>query len=220
VLDRLAAIRVVGSPALGAPLATGTFDGGTWVVESVPAGTTLAERIRDGGPLAVQRVVRLLRDAARALSALHRHGLVHGGIDPSGIEETGSGFILHGLARRLDGSVNGDLHAIGEVAWLALVGREPAAGDRSPRRVRRKLPVDLDRLVAALLDPDPAGRPASAEAVLEALDRFPVEEETSLGTLIDGAGRGARLPGERRTAVILGVIGVLVILGWLVLRSR
>lgn len=217
VLDRLAAIRVIGSPALAAPLATGTFDDGTWVVESLPVGPTVAERLAGGGPMPVQRVIRLLRDTARALSALHRHGLTHGALAAGVLEETPEGFVLHGLARRLDATVSDDLHALGTVARAAL---DTASGDRSPGTRRRTVPVELDRLVAALVDPDPAVRPATAAAVLRALDRFPVGESTPLGALIDGAGRGARLPDERRAALLLGALGVLLILGWLFLRGN
>ncbi len=220
VLDRLAAIRVIASPILASPLATGVFDDGTWVVEALPTGTTLAERVREMGPLPAQRVIRLVRDSARALSALHRQGLVHGGVIAASVEETGDGFRLHGLARRFDATVSDDLHALGVLAWIALTGREPAPGDRAPRRLRPKIPAQLDRLVATLLEPIPTGRPVSAETILEALDWFPVREPTDLGTLIDGAGRGARPPGERRAAVLLGVIGVLVLLGWLLLRQH
>jgi hypothetical protein len=217
LLDRMATIRTLQHTGLAAPLATGDLEGRAWVVERRPT-ATLDSRIDTTGVLSVQETVRILREIARALSALHRAGLAHGMLSAAAIESRGDSVVLHHLGHADGGAVPNDLADLGRVAWLLLVGRPSGPGDRAPGVHRKSLPEALDQLVAGLLDPDPAARPASAELVLEALDRFPVREATPLRALIDGAGRGARSPRERQTAIALGVVGMAVLLAWLFLR--
>jgi hypothetical protein len=78
-----------------------------------------------------------------------------------------------------------DLYGLGAVLFACLTGRIPAAGTgalrgevldgraRAPRLsdLRPDTPPELDRLVDALLDPDPACRPRSAELVAIELTR-------------------------------------------------
>ena len=154
-----------------------------------------------------------MRECARALSALHRGGLSHGALDPAAIEWEGGA--LHRLGHAHEGAPPDDLRALGAVGWRALLGRDPAPDDRTPSAERSGIPLPLDRVVARLLDPDAAGRPASAEFVLEQLDWFPAQEATPLRPLVDGAGRGARLPRERQAAIGLALVGLALFLAWL-----
>ncbi len=215
VLDRLAAIRVLGHPGLAAPLATGAFDDGTWVVEAIPTRATLAERVQEGSPLAVQEIVRVLRDTARALSALHRQGLSHGALEADAIELGGEHAVLHRLGGRTDGTVRGDLDALGAIAAMTLEAREAGL----PPTRRDRVPGELVTLVAQLRDEQPGRRPATAEAVLERLDWFPATRRGALASLVDGAGRGARAPGERRLAIGLAIIGLAMLAVWLFARA-
>jgi serine/threonine-protein kinase len=52
-----------------------------------------------------------------------------------------------------------------ERRWPQLVGPPPPASSRNP-----EVPAAVDRAVAALLAPDPAGRPAASSQVLALLD--------------------------------------------------
>lgn len=219
MLDRMAAIRSTRHGGLAAPLATGQFGEATWVVEARPRTATLADRVAGGTPLSVQETVRILREAARALSALHRVGLVHGALDANAIECPPDAVVLHQLGHCDAGDAQNDLHALGRLGWLALTGREPAPDDRRLLAVRQGVPAPLDDLVAALLETDPVAGTTSVEAILETLDWFPAREPTPLRTLIDGAGRGARLPGERRTAVALAIVGIALMLLWVLTRK-
>jgi eukaryotic-like serine/threonine-protein kinase len=79
-----------------------------------------------------------------------------------------------------------DLYALGALLFVCLAGKIPAAasgsldelvlsGDRRPLRLvdlRPEAPPRLVDLIAALLAPDPAERPASAEAVALALEQI------------------------------------------------
>ena len=213
MLERMAAIRALRHDSLAAPLATGMIADATWVVEPLPRGPTVADRLAASGRLSIQETVRVLRECARALSAFHRGGLSHGALDPAAIEWEGGA--LHRLGHAHEGAPPDDLRALGAVGWRALLGRDPAPDDRTPSAERSGIPLPLDRVVARLLDPDAAGRPASAEFVLEQLDWFPAQEATPLRPLVDGAGRGARLPRERQAAIGLALVGLALFLAWL-----
>lgn len=214
MLERMAGIRTLRHGGLVAPLATGVLHDHTWVVEALPATLTLEDRVRDGGAVSVQEAVRVLRESARALSALHRGGMTHGALD-AGAVECGATVALHRLGHADGGTMTDDLHALGRLGWLALIGRPWQVGDRSPRARRDSVPTELDLIIAGLLDPDAASRTASAEVVLEQLDWFPDHRPTPLRALIDGAGRGARLPHERRAAIALAAVGVALLFFWL-----
>ena len=116
MLDRMASIRAVSHPVLAAPLATGAESGQVWVVEPAPMVATLADRLAAGSLLPVHDTVRLLRDGARALSALHRRGLYHGALDASVVTFDTAGLRIFGLGRSQGGSVADDLRALGAMA--------------------------------------------------------------------------------------------------------
>jgi hypothetical protein len=217
MLDRLASIRAVSHPVLAAPLATGHDSGQVWVVEPAPMVATLSERLRAGSLLPVHDTVRLLRDGARALAALHRRGLHHGALDASVVTFDTAGLRVFGLGRARGGSVAEDLRALGELAQQALEG-EPAEGHAGRRR--HALPEQLEQLLASLTDEESARRPANADAVLSALDWFPSPEQASHRSLLDGTSRGARPAGHRQAAMLLATCAVALFLVWLVLRAR
>ncbi len=212
LLDRMASIRALSHAAVVAPLATGTIDDSSWVVEPAPTGITLASRLASHGSLPHSEVVRLLRDTARALAAMHRRGICHGALSVDAIVMRGDGVQLHHLGRRLPGSVAGDLAALGTIGRAA-VARQ--AGSGGPQRVvPAELLAILDRLDAA----DPAARPATADQVLTALDQFPGGDTSRAHLLFDSRGRAARDPGQRRTAMLLAGVAVLLLVIWLLIR--
>lgn len=209
----MASIRVIAHPALAAPLATGTIDDAAWIVEPAPASNTLAARLQTGGPLPHHDVVRLLRDVARALAAMHRRGVCHGALDADAITLRGDGVQLYHLGRRLGGTVAGDLAALGALARNAVTA-DPSRG--GPQRV---IPDAMHELLDRLNDADTTRRPTSADQLLSALDVFPGTDTGSADTLFDSSGRGAREPGQRRTAMLLAAAAVLLLVAWFLLRS-
>lgn len=150
-------------------------------------------------PLGPDGVVALGLEVARALSALHEAGHVHGDVRPGHVVCGERGAVLLGFGQRgargpwasLPGQtapevalgsppgVPADLYGLGVVLHVALTGRLPFTGATpwavvgAQRRVPPPLPPGprgLGRLVVDLLHPQPDRRPPSAEVVAEALD--------------------------------------------------
>ncbi len=171
------------------------------------AGETLGDRIRREGRLAPWPAATLLRDVAWALAYAHAQGVVHCDIKPDNILLDGDGRALvadFGIARLADhegdGRVQGtpeylspeqaagepcdarsDLYALGAVAFHALIGQPPFAGDATallhqhltspaPSLVDHapELPARLSAAVDRALLKDPTLRWPSAETMAEA----------------------------------------------------
>jgi serine/threonine protein kinase len=95
-------------------------------------------------------------------------------------------FMAPEQARGRPADVRSDLFSLGSVLYCLCTGRTPFQGDTlmaqltalavdtppPPHQVNRRIPPLLSELVARLLEKNPAARPASAEAVLEELDRI------------------------------------------------
>jgi hypothetical protein len=125
---------------------------------------------------------------------------------------------LYHLASRHDGSAAEDLTALGRLGRELLTGPESAQTGAPLRELRPTVPEELDRLIAGLTDPGPNTGPASAAAVLEALDALPVPEPSLLGMLMESAGRGSRVTGRRRTTALLLGLGLVAAIIWLLAR--
>lgn len=148
-------------------------------------GETLSKRLARSGPLRGEPLLRVLRELAEALAAVHAAGLVHGDVKASnvmldlndsvvlmdfgaGFESSDDGMALGaGTPRYLAPEVEAgkpatlavDLYAYGVLAYLLATQRYPhdglARGFPGPRRLRV--------LIARLLDVDAAARPRSDE---------------------------------------------------------
>ncbi len=108
-----------------------------------------------------------------------------------------------------------DLYAVCVILYELIVGRRPVGRFRPPGEERRGVPAEVDALVLEGLDPDPARRPASAEALLAAVDgAIAVVEGRRAGT--GGAPRGSRLAAAVLCAGILALaVGAALFPGWM-----
>jgi serine/threonine-protein kinase len=200
-------------------LGTGGTDRGTLlVVSEAPRGRTLAEVTGDG-PLTADRALAITSRIARALRAIHLEGGVHGALDPRYIQLTSqwagsehttlpvSGWWLcvtdpqPAFERWQAPEVRGgaaptalsDVYALGLVLHRCVTGVD-ATGDSVDEimsAVPRPLPEAVDRVLRALLHPEPAARiedAALAAAAIEdarrkvaaAVVKAPVTDPTSL----------------------------------------
>jgi serine/threonine-protein kinase len=126
-------------------------------------GETLAERVRDRGPLPPSEAARVLREVAWALAHAHAHGVVHRDVKPDNILlERGTGRALvadFGIAAAEEsagGEITGtpefmspeqalgkpvdarsDIYSFGATAYFAISGRLPFTG-RTPTEVLAK----------------------------------------------------------------------------------
>lgn len=156
-------------------------------------GETLSARIARSGPLRDDELLRVLRELADALHAVHEAGLVHGDIKASNVMldhqgrvilmDFGAGFesneegkaISAGTPRYLApeiaaggvGTLAVDLYAYGVLAHLLATGRYPESSHPGFASRWR----GLNALITALLDPEPAARPR-AGALQQTLQRL------------------------------------------------
>ena len=175
-------------------------------------GETLDALVRRKGPLPVETALLLTEQAARALAAAERQGLVHRDIKPANImvvhEDADDHMVVKvidfGLARPAAGkggssgqlTVNGfvgtpqfaspeqleeqgldvraDIYSLGVTLWFLLTGHAPFVGSLATichqhlttpppwDRLPEGLPAPVDRLLAHMLEKDPANRPQNA----------------------------------------------------------
>lgn len=148
-------------------------------------GETLSARLARSGPLRGEELLRVLRELADALGAVHEAGLVHGDVKASnvmldaqgrvilmdfgaGFESSGEGSAISaGTPRYLAPEIEAggpatlavDLYAYGVLAHLLATNRypdsTPLSGTSCPRGLRL--------LIARLLDRDPLARPRTEE---------------------------------------------------------
>jgi len=150
--------------------------GFVFYVMSYVDGETLAERVRQRGPMSVSDGVRMLREVAWALAYAHSMGVVHRDVKPENILiESASGRALvadfgiaaavgdaagggvHGTPefmspeQALNGEVDGrsDLYGIGATAFYAFAGRPPFEG-RSATEVLARQVTELPPPLASL----------------------------------------------------------------------
>lgn len=206
------AIQALQHPHLVGVMAVGEFEGRAWVVEARLDAPTVAHRIQSRGMLSVREAIAALREIARALVALHRRGIVHGGIHPKMVHLVASGG-AHLRTGSGEGTTLDDLHALGVLGWVMLTGAPPSAVGAS---WRPGVPQELRDLLEGLVQRDRA-RLLRAEEVLAALDAFPATHPSPLNALFEGAGRGAREV-ERHPALLVVVLAALGVLFFVLRR--
>ena len=175
------------------------------------AGRTLAEHVRQEGPLPPGGVARVMQEVAWALAHAHEAGVVHRDIKPENILlERGSGRALvadFGIARvaastpvtgagRMLGTAHvvspeqaagepvdgrSDLYSLGATAYFALTGRFPFEADDARRLLAQHMTLPPPP-VASLRRGVPA---ALASAIDRCLAKSPVARFPTAGALAD-----------------------------------
>ena len=145
-------------------------------------GGSLADLLADG-PLGADDVLHLLRPVAEALEALHRAGVAHLDVSPRNVLLAAAGPVLidpappgAGTPGYADPAVaagglaspRSDVFGLAACAHAALTGRPPrACGGVVPGA---GLPAGVAAVLAAGLDPVPAGRPARPSTFVDHLE--------------------------------------------------
>jgi serine/threonine-protein kinase len=185
-----------------------------FLIMAMVEGETLGARVRQRGALSPSDAERMVREVGWALGYAHAHGVVHRDLTPENVLiERGTGRALlvdFGLAGATDAgedgptfgtpgylspevirgeaaTAQGDIYALGAVAWLALSGTPPFTGGTTGELLAKhlvqpvpELPTGASgasrRLVAAVracLAKDATDRPATSAELLALLDRAP-----------------------------------------------
>src|SRR5204862_7408199 len=87
---------------------SGAFEGGAFIAFELLEKGSLADLVAAEGPLACDRALALVRDAARGVARLHREGLYHRDLKPGNLLLGADGRVRlgdFGIARPLDGPV-------------------------------------------------------------------------------------------------------------------
>ncbi|MGA9341017.1 MAG: serine/threonine-protein kinase [Rhodanobacteraceae bacterium] len=195
-------------------------DGRAGLWSELIEGRSLAEVLVDDGALSIEEALRIGRDLARALGAVHAAGLVHGDIKAANVmRERGGRIVLMDfgaggeerlLALRrlvsgtpaylapevLDGaplSARSDLYAFGILLFLLLTGRMPYAADSVAglRAAQR----DRRREKLATLRPDiDADLAAAIERCMDSDPAARPQDAGEIASALAIAARGASAP--------------------------
>lgn len=91
--DQLDRVARLDHPHLAPVMRHGVTDLFGWYVHPHPECATLAERLRETGPMSLKDLTRLVAQVASALDYLHRHGVVHGCVHPDTILADDEGWV-------------------------------------------------------------------------------------------------------------------------------
>jgi hypothetical protein len=210
------AMARVNHPAVASIHDYGSGDGVTYLVMEFVDGQSLAQILRDSGPLPPAEAMRLTAQAADGLQAVHDCGIVHRDIKPANLLVRRDGAVVitdFGISRPDDGShltVSGailgtptylspeqvlgkpatplsDVYSLGLTAYECLAGQRPFTGDNPYAVALQRLQASPRTLAGHI--------PAPVVAVVErALATDPADRWTSATALAEAA-RSTTLPG-------------------------
>ncbi len=188
----VAAARTVSGPFM-APVVDADVDAeAPWLATAYVAGPSLAQAVRQHGPLPVDSVLALAAGLAESLSVSHAAGVVHRDLKPSNVllaedgprvtdlgigqaAQLGSpGFMSPEQAKGGDVGPPSDVFSLGAVLVFAAKGQGPFGSGSPDALIHRvlhsrpdlhRVPALLRPLVERCLAKDPTQRPAAADFV-------------------------------------------------------
>ncbi len=193
-----------------------------WYTMELVRGPNLAHLVERDGPLPLQRLLRLLREALSALGQAHAAGLVHRDIKPENLLYAPDGSLRitdFGLALALRGqgkfggatSQSGtpqfaspeqllgervdqrtDLYSLAAVACYALLGTPPFPGNSPEQVLARQTTNQFPDLAEARADVSPELESVLRRALNSAVDQRYATAQEFLQALNRATGRGVR----------------------------
>ncbi|RBY92656.1 hypothetical protein [Blastococcus sp. TF02A-30] len=145
-----------------------TPGGAAYVVNEWIDGETLSDRLA-AGPLPERETRTLLRRLADGVAEAHRVGLAVGGLTPDNVVLRPNGLVGLRAVPAADGSVDGDVLALGALLEACLTGLRP--GEAEPRPLQG--PSDLVALARRARSTDPASGLSSVAAMAAILAERP-----------------------------------------------
>lgn len=200
-------------------------------------GRTLADIVREGGPLPTDHVLSIGLDLCRALSAVHDAGLLHRDIKPQNVMRQTDGRIVlmdfgaghrgEAVAQALAGTplflapevlndepatVRSDVYSLGVLLHYLATGKYPVTGS-SLGDIRRNHAAGTRALVRAARPDVPR---ALGDAIDRATDPVPSRRYATADAFEEALTRSRHLPGQRRRVVwASAAVAAVIVLGTL-----
>lgn len=188
------AAAALSHPGVAVIYALEDIDGHLYLSSEFVRGSNLRDELQHGA-LPLSTVVSTVQDLADALAAAHDRGIVHRDLKPDNVMRTPEGrvkIVDFGVAgfgpveggspgtpgymapEQLHGGVvdvRADHYALGILVHELATGRHPFADGpaRPPLDATNPMAASLDRIIARCLEPDPADRFPTTNALVEAV---------------------------------------------------
>jgi hypothetical protein len=141
------------------------------------------------GPVAVGAACRLLEPLAAVVEQAHHHGLVLG-VDPRRVRLTADGLRLAFPGPPPHATPRDDVHGLGAILYLLLIGRWPTGRPPAPQVLRPEVPAELSEVTMRSLAATTPGGIRTSATLLQVLRKVAEDtERTDMLTPVPGEPR-------------------------------